>query len=421
MKKLFLIHLLVLSILFSVNGQELKKVLFIGNSYTGVNNLPLMVSNMAESTGDTLIYDSNTPGGFRFMNHATNAETLRLINAMEWDYVVLQGQSQETSLSLAQMQTEVYPYAASLCNSIRAANECAQPMFYMTWGRKYGDQSNCPTLPWVCTYEGMDDAIRESYLYMSEVNASELSPVGAVWRALRTNHPEIELYSSDNSHPSLAGSYAAACAFYTMIYRKDPATIVWNSTVTQTEANTIKLTAKSIVFDVMSDWDFTINPAEADFTQEINENVVSFTNTSNEFDSLFWDFGDASTSTEVHPVHTYQAGGDYTVSLTVTKCGTSDVKTEMLNIESVVNIDEIILPEFHIYPNPSEKELNIKSDKNYKNVVVKVIDISGRVILEKALNDTAFLQLDISALSQGMYVVKVKADGISYSSTIAKI
>lgn len=405
---------------YALHAQETKKVLFIGNSYTGVNNLPLMVSNVAQSAGNTLIYDSNTPGGFRFMNHATNVETLRKISAMDWDYVVLQGQSQETSFSPAQMQTEVFPYAASLCNSIRAANECAQPMFYMTWGRKYGDQSNCATLPWVCTYEGMDDAIRESYTYMSAVNFSELSPVGAVWRALRTNHPEIELYSSDNSHPSVAGSYAAACAFYTLIYKKDPTTITWNSTITQTEANTIKLVTKSIVFDEMANWDFTVNPANADFMHEINDNEVSFTNTSNDFDSLFWDFGDASTSTEVHPVHIYQAGGDYTVSLTVIKCGKSDVKTSPITIESGVNIDKNILSEFHIYPNPASKELSIKFDKKYNNAVVKVIDISGKTILEKVVSHTAFLQLDVSALSPGIYVLNVMADGVSFSTTISK-
>lgn len=95
-----------------------------------------MISTMAVSTGDELIYDSNTPGGYRFMDHASSSTTLDKINANNWDYVVLQAQSQETSLSQAQMQTEVYPYAESLSNAIRANYACSQPMFYMTWGRE---------------------------------------------------------------------------------------------------------------------------------------------------------------------------------------------------------------------------------------------------------------------------------------------
>ncbi|MDD4597683.1 MAG: PKD domain-containing protein [Lentimicrobiaceae bacterium] len=421
MRRFYLIHLSLLMVILSVSGQESKKVLFIGNSYTGVNNLPLLVSNLAISSGDTLFYDSNTPGGFRFMNHATNVVTLQKVNAMDWDYVILQGQSQETSLSPEQMQDEVFPYAASLCHSIRAAHPCTQPMFYMTWGRKYGDQANCPERPWVCTYEGMDDAIRASYIYMSEGNVSELSPVGAVWRVLRENHPEIELYTPDNSHPSLAGSYAAACSFYTMIYRKDPTAITWNSTLTEAEANSIKMITRLVVFDDLDGWNHTIYPAQADFTFEINDNEVSFTNTSSDFDSVFWDFGDATHSTEVHPVHTYQSGGDYAVSLRVTRCGKTDNKTIDITIQSGVNIQKEELMILKIYPNPAIDQLNVELDNICKNVFIKLSDFSGRVMMEKSICDIDFFQLDLSSFSAGIYVVSIDADDIYYSTRIFKL
>ena len=142
------------------------------------------------------------------------------------------------------MENEVYPYAASLSDAIRANNECSQPLFYMTWGRENGDASNCEYLPWLCTYEDMDDAIRDTYMYMTEDNDAEVTPAGAVWRYLRENYPFINLYSSDSSHPSLAGSYATACAFYTMIYKKDPSLITWDSSLPAADANTIRLATK---------------------------------------------------------------------------------------------------------------------------------------------------------------------------------
>lgn len=243
MKHFLLSTLFMFYGIISVKGQTTKKVLFIGNSYTAANNLPLLVENMANSTGDVFIYDANTPGGYRLMNHATNTTSLDKIAAADWHYVVLQAQSQETSLGETQMENEVYPYATSLSNAIRANNECSQPMFYMTWGRENGDASNCANAPWVCTYEGMDDAIRDTYMYITNDNDAEVSPVGAVWRSIRENHPSIDLYSSDGSHPSLAGSYAAACAFYTMIYKKDPSLITWNSSLPTADANTIKMAA----------------------------------------------------------------------------------------------------------------------------------------------------------------------------------
>jgi hypothetical protein len=71
-----------------------KKILFIGNSYTYVNDLPKMLSELALVTGDSLIYDSNTPGGYTFQLHSTNATTLAKINSKKWGLCRLQEQSQ---------------------------------------------------------------------------------------------------------------------------------------------------------------------------------------------------------------------------------------------------------------------------------------------------------------------------------------
>lgn len=86
----------------------------------------------------------------------------------------------------------------------------------------------------------MDDVISETYTFMAESNDAELSPVGTVWRYLKENHPDIHLYSSDGSHPSLAGSYAAATAFYTMIYKKNPTEITWDASLNENQADIIK-------------------------------------------------------------------------------------------------------------------------------------------------------------------------------------
>ena len=53
-------------------------VLFIGNSYTYANNMPQMVSEIALSFGDTLNFESSTPGGATFNFHSTNIKKVRL-------------------------------------------------------------------------------------------------------------------------------------------------------------------------------------------------------------------------------------------------------------------------------------------------------------------------------------------------------
>ncbi len=254
MRKIYsLLVLALMALSLSAQGTS-KNVLFIGNSYTDVNNLPLLVQQVAQSMGDDLTYQSNTPGGCTFMQHCTN-QSMNLIQQGGWDVVVLQEQSQYPSFPDNQVQNEVFPYAAQLVQAVYANNPGGEAMFYMTWGRKYGDSQNAIYFPVLGSYEGMDSMLYERYMYMARTNDASVSPVGRVWRYLRTNNPSIELYQSDNSHPSLAGSYAAACCFYTMIFKRNPELITFRSTLDEATAATIRAAVRTVVFDNLSFWE----------------------------------------------------------------------------------------------------------------------------------------------------------------------
>ena len=56
----------------------------------------------------------------------------------------------------------------------------------------------------------------------------------------------------------------------------------------------------------------------ANFTSQVDDKTVTFTNTSERAVSYTWDFGDGETSIEENPVHTYAEYGEYSVSLTTT-------------------------------------------------------------------------------------------------------
>lgn len=243
-----------------------KKVLFIGNSYTEVNNLPLLVQQVSESAGDRLEYQSNTPGGCRFLQHCTN-QSMDLITQGGWDVVVLQEQSQLPSFPQSQVEVECFPYAQRLVDSIYAHNPDGEAMFYMTWGRKNGDRENAQYFPVLGTYEGMDSMLYERYLYMARTFDASLCPVGRVWRYLRTTSPEIELYNSDGSHPSLMGSYAAACAFYTLIFHNSPRNISFNPGIDDHFADIIREAVQTVVFDTLSFW--LRQPADTTHTDTI--------------------------------------------------------------------------------------------------------------------------------------------------------
>ena len=241
-------------------------VLFLGNSYTATNNLPNIVANIANSMGDYLYTESNTIGGATLQIHSTNTNSNNLIMMGDWDYVVLQEQSQYPSFPLWQVEQDVFPYASQLNQLIEEYNECGQTVFFMTWGRENGDSNNCPNWPPVCTYEGMDDLLQERYLMMANSNEASVSPVGAVWRYIRDSGYDINLYSADGSHPSAIGSYVAGICFYTTLFQKDPTEIPWNGneewSISASDAELIKEAVKLVVYDDFEAWNIAPNDVD---------------------------------------------------------------------------------------------------------------------------------------------------------------
>src|SRR5688572_23871736 len=94
-KLVFISSFVLLVSIATSSAQTTRRVLFLGNSYTGFNNLPQLISDAALSAGDSLIFDSNTPGGYTLEAHSLDPVSLGKIATGGWDYVVLQGQSQE--------------------------------------------------------------------------------------------------------------------------------------------------------------------------------------------------------------------------------------------------------------------------------------------------------------------------------------
>ena len=406
--KFLSIVLLLLINLNIASGQSVKKVLFIGNSYTASNNLPNMIYQAALSTQDSLIYDANTPGGYRFLNHVANTTTINKIYADDWDFVTLQAQSQEPSWEETQMQDELFPYAKTLCDTIRQNNACTQPLFYNTWGRKNGDDHNCNFIPWVCTYEGMDSALAATYTRMAQNNKTEISPVGLVWRYIREHYPSIELYTSDESHPSLAGSYAAACTFYTLIFKKDPTQITWAPSLGAGVADSIRYAAKVIAYDSLSKWDHSDLTANTGFTYSTTDLQVSFMAEGQSMDSLHWDFGDGNGSNQPDPMHQYSSNGTYEVTLTVYKCGRAASETQSI-VLNVLSIDGKHLSNvrFTISPNPANHKLQVQLDHHYSQVTLSIINSLGQVVKNTDTFNNHKHTVDVSVLPAGVYYLMV--------------
>ena len=321
------------------------RALFLGNSYVTTNNLPLLIKNAATSVGDTLLYAEHCPGGYTFSNHLNDQVSQVQLNEPQWDYVIIQQQS-VMGAAVCNEPANIAPNSFEPGNlhsvmdlKVLIDAEGATPMLYMTWGRKNGEASLCAQFPqagYYCTYQGMDSLLQKNYMQMAGPNIWHqerlpVAAVGAVWRFVRTNHPEIELYSSDGSHPSMAGSYLAACTFYNMLFRKSALGINYNPGLPTAAASNIRLAVNQVIHSNLQNWNVGYYDPTPDFNIEgINPatSTVSFKNESNKL-PLFgsyhyqnfkryqyrWSFGDGGFSDEPSPAHTFNAPGDYLVTM----------------------------------------------------------------------------------------------------------
>ena len=406
MKKNILLLFILCGFTSAIAQQQIKKVLFIGNSYTYVNDLPLLLSNVAQSAGDSVIYDSNCIGGYTLQLHSTNATTLQKINQGDFDFVVLQEQSQLPSFPISQVQSSVYPYAQQLDSIIRATNSCTETVFYMTWGRKNGDASNCPNWPPVCTYSGMDSLLRLRYQNMANTNSALVSPVGAVWRYIRNNYANIELYNADESHPSLAGSYAAACTFYSILFRKDPSQISYISTLDSTDASNIRNAAKLVAYDSLSYWNVGDYDMNVNFTYSYGSPTgIILMNQSQNCDSILWDFGDGTQSTTGSPIHVYQQGGTYTITLIGYHCNETDTfSLQVSTIQSGLNENQ--KSEIRISNISKSGLISLEGDLHQVRQI-EIINPEGKII-NRTSNVGNTIQLN--SISSGVYLLNLQFD-----------
>jgi hypothetical protein len=424
MKLLPKIAALLLLINYSTQAQTIKRVVFLGNSYTYVNDLPLIISKLASNTGDSLYYQQSTPGGYTLEGHSTNPTSLALIQQSGWDYMILQEQSQKPSWPISQVMTDVYPYAQSLCNIFKVANPCSKPMFFMTWGRKNGDSYNCANWPPVCTYSGMDSLLNLRYRMLADSNQAIVSPVGAVWHYIRDNFSDIELYSADESHPSLNGSYAAACTFYSLIFQKDPINITNDYGLNPDYATRIRQAAKLIAFDSLLKWNVGVfqNPQpNPQFQYNQLLDTVYFTNNTVNADSFKWYFGDGDSSSVANPRHHYNQAGNYNVKLIATICDNADTITQIISFAVLPdNINEVELIRPIVFPNPVIDNLNIEFERIYNINSINLYSIDGRLVLAKEDVNTNSLSLNLSNLYRGIYFLKFRIKNQNFQYKVVK-
>jgi hypothetical protein len=409
-----IIILLFLSFGIQVFAQDTVKALFLGNSYTHRNDMPKMVSDFAVAAGNVLIREVNTQGGYTLSNHYQDATSKYLIRIKKWDFVVLQEQSQLPSFPNAEVEQLMYPASVSLSGLIKLGSECAVPAFYRTWGRKNGDQVNCPVWPPVCTYEGMDTLIGLRYQKMADTNSGVVIPVGEVWKKIRSVYPTIELYAPDESHPSKVGSFAAACCFYTCFYREDPTTNSFNSTLDDSTAARIKRITKWVVFNQFERWNIGAYDAKASYevVEQSKGKLIIASNSVNSSE-IKWIVNDSTATEDTLELNVVRSGR-YKFHLRAKGDCSIDTITFWLQLEGdAVSVNE--QTQFEVFSTISNGQLIINT--NQPKSQISIFDLTGKKVA--TFSNTNRAEIDTNGLPACLIVeVRSKKEEIIRKSVI---
>jgi hypothetical protein len=170
-----------------------ERVLFVGNSLTEGNDLPLIVEALSRAGGRPFAVEAVTYGGYSLEDHWGRG-TQNRISGGGYRFVVLQ----QGPSALAESRVNLREWTRRFDAVIRQAG--GRTALYMVWPESYRPQA-------------FPD-VSDSYRLAAEDVGGILLPAGDAWTVAWRQNDGLKLYGSDGFHPTLLGSYLAALAIY---------------------------------------------------------------------------------------------------------------------------------------------------------------------------------------------------------------
>ncbi len=185
----------------AATGAAADRILFVGNSLTAWNDLPLVVEAMAREKGVSLSCEAATRPDFSLEDH-WKSDALSMIRRGGFKYVVLQ----QGPSSLPASRENLREWTKRFGEEIRRAG--AEPALFMVWP----DRSRLAFLP----------EVSESYRLAADDVGGVLLAAGDAWAAAWRRERRLAFHGADGFHPSRLGTYAAAAAIVSGLFAVSP-------------------------------------------------------------------------------------------------------------------------------------------------------------------------------------------------------
>jgi hypothetical protein len=193
--------ILILLTACSTDKQPSKHILFIGNSLTYYNG---GVDKQLKGLASASKFQTIAEGGYFLRDHWNNSDTRDTISKGGWDYVVLQEQGIGPVIAYAEFSEYAHRFDAEIRKS------GAKTILLMTWERPDGAQTGITT-----------EALANATIAVGAQLGAKVAPVGRAFQRSFSERPNLVLQLQDG-HPTMYGTYLAACVLYGTIYDVSP-------------------------------------------------------------------------------------------------------------------------------------------------------------------------------------------------------
>jgi hypothetical protein len=196
------------------------------------------------------------------------------------------------------------------------------------------------------------------------------------------------------------------------------------SVVNDLSAGTYTLTLTETTSGYVAQETFTVNgPAQVTAQASASVTVaepgqeIQFTASAQNADTYNWNFGDGNTSTDMNPVHLYNAPGIYAVTLTASNADCAE--TDGLNIQvngSSADLDDAFAQNGVSLWNDGNT-IFIRFEQAWEGkTVFTLYDVKGKRILNRQFNEAqGTITVDCGILAAGTYTAELRGNGKTLS------
>lgn len=397
---LFLISpFVVINGLFGAESDTIR-VLYIGNSFTYFNNMPDMVDSLAKHNQLTVWHYMHAPGGISVGDtgkesyaHMDNPVVYNLIRSKHWHFVVVQDNQGRFVLDSAVFpnKSRVIAGHLMLMDSVKYYHPCARMIWFAGWGLKNGQLPNWPS------GISMINKLLVNYTVLNSTAKETIAPIGEAWKTC-INQSTIDLWSPDEMHPSIEGSYLTALVLFQTMFQISGQNNTYNAGISSSNSLFLQNSANAVISSTNSIKKYNLNGVVSSGIQYNGKLHAPV-----KFTKYQWYLFGNKIPLATDSVYQPTTNGTYWV--TMEDSSGCILKSCYLPIDLATSIkkDNLGPLTYNIYPNPFNNTLRICGNEPFH---FEISTVTGSLVLaSKSESTTAIVTTE--ALEPGVYIISV--------------